>query len=118
MRIRRLAVAATVAALPFSLSACGGGASVEDFCDRYASIDELGDSDAAEIKAALEELAGTVPDEAGAEVAQAVETMAEVFPSEGRFEEAMESGDLSLEELQELGEAGETVSAYAEENCS
>lgn len=116
MRIRPLAVAAVAAVLPFSLAACGG-ASVEDFCAQYAAIDDLGGSDAAEIKPALEELAGTVPDEAGDEVAQAVDTMAEVFPSEGEFQEAMESGDLSPEDLQELGQAGETVSAYAGENC-
>jgi hypothetical protein len=116
MRIRTLALAAAVAALPFSLSACGG-ASVADFCEQYDAIDQIGQDDAGKVKGALEELSDVVPDEAGDDVQDAVDTLADTFPDDGDLEAAANDGDLTDDDAREIGEAGETISSYADENC-
>jgi len=116
MRIRRLAPAAVAAILPLTLAACGG-ASVEDFCEQYQAIDQLEEADADQAKGRLEELADNVPDEAGDEVQDAVGFLAENFPADGDIEGAVGRGDLSAEEAERFGTAGETVASYGEENC-
>ncbi|MCA0147025.1 hypothetical protein [Blastococcus sp. LR1] len=116
MRIRKLALAAAVAALPFSLTACGG-ASVEDFCEQYEAIDQMEDDETDEAKDAFDELAGNVPDDAGNEVEEAAKFLAENFPEDGDFEAAVENGDLSEEDAEEFAAAADTVQSYGDENC-
>ncbi|SEL27311.1 hypothetical protein SAMN04515665_110139 [Blastococcus sp. DSM 46786] len=117
MRIRPLAVAAVAAALPLSLSACGG-ASVEDFCAQYEAIDQIQSDETDQAKAELEELADVVPDEAGDEVQEAADLMAEMFPADGDLEGAVTSGELSEDDAQEFLSAAGTVTGYGDENCA
>ena len=117
MRIRKLALAAVAATLPFTLTACGG-ASVEDFCEQYDAIDQLEGSEGDEVKDELEELADNVPDEAGDEVQEAVDFLAESFPEDGDLEQAIADGDVSEEEATELATAAETITSYGDENCT
>ena len=117
MRIRKLALVAAAATLPFTLSACGG-ASVEDFCEQYDAIDQLEGSDGGEVKDGLEELADNVPDDAGDEVQEAVDFLAESFPEDGDLEQSIADGDVSEEEAGDLASAAETVTTYGDENCS
>ncbi|MGY1724060.1 hypothetical protein [Blastococcus sp. SYSU DS0533] len=117
MRLRPLAVATVAAALPFSLSACGG-AGVEDFCAQYDAIDQIQSDETDQAKAELEELADVVPDEAGDEVQEAVDLMAEMFPADGDLEGAVTSGELSEDDAQEFLAAAGTVTGYGDENCA
>jgi hypothetical protein len=116
MRIRKLALVAAAAILPFTLSACGG-ATVEDFCEQYDAIDQLGESEGDQVKDELEELADNVPDDAGDDVQGAVDFMAENFPEDGDLERALGDDDVSEEEVEEFASAADTVTAYGDENC-
>jgi transcriptional regulator GlxA family with amidase domain len=116
MRIRTLAVAAAAAALPFSLAACGG-ASVEDFCERYLATSEIEPEDGEQAQELLEEMADSVPDDAE-DVEEAVRYMAENFPADVALEDAVAEEEMSEEELEQFFAAADTVSAYGEENCA
>ena len=116
MRIRKLALVAAAAALPFTLTACGG-ASVDDFCEQYEAIDQIEDEDADEAKEAFEKLADNIPDDAGDDVEESAKFLAENMPEDGDFEAAVESGDLDEEDAEEFASSAETVQAYGDENC-
>ena len=116
MRIRTLAPVAVAAILPFTLSACGG-ATVEDFCEQYDVINQLGESDGDRVKGELEELADSVPDDAGDDVREAVAFMADIFPEDGDLERALRDGDVSDEEAEEFASAAEVLTPYVDENC-
>ncbi|TYP86488.1 hypothetical protein [Blastococcus xanthinilyticus] len=114
MRIRKLALVAAAATLPLGLTACGGGASVDDFCEQFESIDQIAEEDADQAKGELEELADVVPEEAGDDVQEAVDLLAEDFPADGDIEGAIASGDLTEEFLT----AAQAVESYGSENCA
>lgn len=115
MHIRKLVLVAAAAALPFTLTACGG-ASVEDFCEQFQGIDELGDGDADQAKDKLSELADNVPSNAD-DVQKAVDFMAESFPADGDLEKAIQDGDVSGDEAAKFGSAATTITDYAGKNC-
>jgi len=116
MRIRTLAVVAVASALPFGLTACGGPG-VEDFCEQYEAIGRAEVSDGAEIRNELEELADSVPDDAGGDVQQAADLLADDFPEDGDLARAVESGDVGEEEANEFAAAVDTIASYGDENC-
>ena len=116
MRIRKLALVAAAATLPFTLSACGG-ASVEDFCEQFEAIDQMEGEDGGEVKDAFDKLADVVPDDAGEDVEQAATFLSDNFPEDADFETALEEGDLSQEDAEEFASSAETIQAYGDENC-
>ena len=116
MRIRTLAVVAVASALPFGLTACGGPG-VEDFCEQYEAIGRAEVSDGAEIRTQLEELADSVPDDAGDDVREAADFLADDFPEDGDIEGAVASGDVSEQEAGEFAAAVETIASYGDETC-
>ena len=117
MRIRKLALVTAAATLPLALTACGG-TSQADFCEEWATLNQLGEAPPAQAKDAFEELADSVPDEAGAEVEDAARFLAGTYPPDNDLQRAVENGSVTQEEADQFPAAIETVSAYADENCA
>lgn len=117
-----------------ALSACGGGGSVEDFCESYASLESMEGQDIGGLGDALDDLSDASPDE----IRDDVDTLNAAF---GELSSAIEDAgidaenfDLSnpdldpeaLRDLQQDMQALETddvrqatsnVEKYATENC-
>ncbi|MGY1884194.1 hypothetical protein ACI799_02665 [Blastococcus sp. SYSU DS0753] len=117
MRIRKLALLTAAATLPLGLTACGG-ASLADFCEEWTTLNQLGEAEPAQAQDAFEELAESVPDEAGAEVEDAARFLAATYPPEGDLRRAVENGSVTQEEADRFQSAIETVAAYADQNCA
>lgn len=117
MRRAGLAVAASIMAMA-SLTACGGGASAEEFCDldsKYSGSDMMNDPESA--ADAMDEAADKAPDDIKDDVETLKDAMDQLKDVDMEDPEATAEATKDLD-TEKLEKASKNIEDWTSENCS